>query len=110
MNIMLATIAERKQEIGLRKALGARASEIRMQFLLEAIFISSAGAIAGALFAVALVASATSFFSDFGTLNISWTSVLFALLASSAVGVLFGFQPASRAATLRPVEALRAEA
>ena len=110
MNIMLATIAERKQEIGLRKALGARASEIRLQFLLEAIFISSAGAIAGALFAVALVASATSFFSDFGTLNISWTSVLFALLASSAVGVLFGFQPASRAATLRPVEALRAEA
>jgi putative ABC transport system permease protein len=110
MNIMLANIAERRQEIGLRKALGARASEIRLQFLLEAIFISSAGSIAGAFVAVALVVSATTFFTDFGTLNISWTSVAFALLVSGGVGVLFGFQPASRAASLRPVEALRAEA
>lgn len=109
MNIMLANIAERKQEIGLRKALGARSSEIRLQFLMEAIFISSAGSIAGAFFAVALVASATAFFRDFVSLNLSWTSVAFALVVSSAVGLLFGYQPASRAASLHPVEALRTE-
>ena len=110
MNIMLANIAERKQEIGLRKALGARASEIRLQFLLEAVFISSAGSIAGACFAVGLVASAAIFIEDFVNLNISWTAVMFALVISSAVGLLFGYQPASRAADLHPVEALRAEA
>lgn len=109
MNIMLANIAERKQEIGLRKALGARSSEIRLQFLMEAIFISSAGSIAGAFFAVAMVVSATAFFKDFVNLDISWASVAFALLVSSAVGLLFGYQPASRAASLHPVEALRTE-
>jgi len=109
MNIMLANIAERKQEIGLRKALGARSSEIRLQFLMEAIFISSAGSVAGAFFAVALVVSATAFFRDFVNLDLSWTSVIFALLVSSAVGLLFGYQPASRAASLHPVEALRTE-
>jgi len=109
MNIMLANIAERKQEIGLRKALGARSSEIRLQFLMEAIFISSAGSIAGAICAVALVVAAAAFFRDFVNLNISWSSVTFALLVSSAVGLLFGYQPASRAASLHPVEALRTE-
>jgi|tagenome__1003787_1003787.scaffolds.fasta_scaffold20977894_3 putative ABC transport system permease protein len=110
MNIMLANIAERKQEIGLRKALGASSSEIRLQFLLEAVFISSAGSIAGVFFALALVASATIFVKDFVNLNISWASVIFALFVSSAVGIVFGYQPASRAANLHPVEALRAEA
>lgn len=109
MNIMLANIAERKREIGLRKALGARSSEIRLQFLLEAVFISSAGSIAGAVFAVCLLASAAIFVQDFVNLNISWMSVLFALLVSSAVGVVFGYQPASRAASLHPVDALHAE-
>ena len=110
MNIMMANIAERKQEIGLRKALGARSSEIRLQFLLEAVFISSAGSIAGAFCAIVLLASTAIFVQDFVNLNVSWTSVLFALLVSSAVGVLFGYQPASRAASLHPVEALRTEA
>jgi putative ABC transport system permease protein len=110
MNIMLANLAERKQEIGLRKALGARATEIRLQFLLEAVFISSAGSIAGALCAVALVASAALFVQDFSNLDISWVSVAFALIVSTTIGLLFGYQPASRAASLNPVEALRAEA
>jgi putative ABC transport system permease protein len=110
MNIMLATIAERKQEIGLRKALGARASEIRLQFLLEAMFISSLGSIAGALLAVTLLLTVAGFLRDFVNLNVSWLGVLFALGVSSAVGILFGYQPASRAAGLRPVEALRSEA
>jgi putative ABC transport system permease protein len=110
MNIMLANLAERKQEIGLRKALGARATEIRLQFLLEAVFISSAGSIAGTLCAVALVASAALFIQDFSNLDISWLSVGFALVVSTTIGLLFGYQPASRAASLNPVEALRAEA
>lgn len=110
MNIMLANLAERKREIGLRKALGARSVEIRLQFLLEAVFISSAGSIAGAIFAVALVASAALFVEDFANLDISWLSVGFALVVSTTIGLLFGYQPASRAASLNPVEALRAEA
>jgi len=110
MNIMLATIAERKREIGLRKAVGARSSEIRLQFLLEALFISSAGSMAGAFVAVSLVVISAGFIQDFINLNISWAGVIFALMISSSVGVLFGYQPASRAAGLNPVEALRAEA
>ena len=110
MNIMLANIAERKQEIGLRKALGARSSEIRLQFLLEAAFISSVGSIAGAFCAIALLGSAAVFVKDFVNLSISWPSVGFALLVSITIGLLFGYQPASRAACLNPVEALRAEA
>lgn len=109
MNIMLANIAERKQEIGLRKALGARASEIRLQFLLEAVFISSAGSIAGACFAILLITSAAVFLKDFVNLDLSWTSIAFALLVSIAIGLLFGYQPANRAASLTPVEALRVE-
>jgi putative ABC transport system permease protein len=110
MNIMLATLAERKREIGLRKAVGARSSEIRLQFLLEALFISSAGSMAGAFVAVSLVAITAGFIKDFVNLNISWVGVIFALAVSSSVGVLFGYQPASRAAGLNPVEALRTEA
>jgi len=110
MNIMLATIAERKREIGLRKAVGARSSEIRLQFLLEALFISSAGSMAGAFVAVSLVVITAGFIQDFVNLNISWAGVIFALTVSSSVGVLFGYQPASRAAGLNPVDALRTEA
>jgi putative ABC transport system permease protein len=109
MNIMLANLAERKQEIGLRKALGARASEIRLQFLLEAVFISSAGSIAGACFAVLLITSAAVFLKGLVNLDLSWTSIASALLVSSAIGLLFGYQPANRAASLTPVEALRVE-
>ena len=110
MNIMLATLAERKREIGLRKAVGARSSEIRLQFLLEALLISSAGSMAGAFVAVSLVVITAGFIKDFVNLNISWVGVIFALAVSSSVGILFGYQPASRAAGLNPVEALRTEA
>lgn len=110
MNIMLANIAERTREIGLRKALGARSSEIRLQFLLEAFFISSAGSIAGACCAVALVGSAAIFVQGFVHIDVSWISIAFALVVSTAIGLLFGYQPATRAARLNPVEALRAEA
>jgi putative ABC transport system permease protein len=90
--------------------LGARSSEIRLQFLLEAVFISSAGSIAGAFCAAALVGSAAIFVQDFVNIDVSWASIIFALVVSTAIGLLFGYQPATRAARLNPVEALRAEA
>jgi ABC-type antimicrobial peptide transport system permease subunit len=77
--------------------------------LLEAVFISTTGSLAGAFCAIALVGSTAIFVRDFVSLNVSWTSVCFALAVSSAIGVLFGYQPATRAAGLNPVEALRAE-
>lgn len=109
MNIMFVNIAQRKKEIGLRKALGARPMEIRLQFLMEASFISFAGATAGVIVALALIWFATGFLEGSVAFQISWLAVLMALLLSTAVGTLFGYRPASSAARLNPVEALRAD-
>ena len=109
MNIMLVNVAERTHEIGLRKALGARASEIRQQFLLEAFFISLAGALAGVAIALILVWSVAVATKHVLPLDISWMAVVVALVVSSGVGVLFGYHPASEAANLNPIEALRTE-
>ncbi len=109
MNIMLVNVAERTQEIGLRRALGARTAEIRLQFLLEAFFISLAGALAGVAMALILVWSVAISIKHVLPLDISWMAVLVALLVSSGVGVLFGYRPANEAANLDPIEALRME-
>jgi putative ABC transport system permease protein len=109
MNIMLVNVSERTHEIGLRKALGARPAEIRLQFLLEALFISSAGAVVGVVMALALVWSVTGWVRNTVPLSISWTAVVVALLVSSGIGVLFGYRPASEAANLDPIDALRTE-
>jgi putative ABC transport system permease protein len=109
MNIMLVNVAERTHEIGLRKALGARTSEIRRQFLLEAFFISLAGALAGVAIALILVWSVAVAAKHVLPLDISWMAVVVALVVSSGVGVLFGYRPASEAANLNPIEALRTE-
>jgi putative ABC transport system permease protein len=110
MNIMFATVAERKQEIGLRKALGARPSEIRLQFLMEASLISLIGAIAGVVVAVALLIWAAGLIKSEVDVQVSWEGVAVAMLLTTLIGILFGYQPASKAATLNPVEALRADA
>jgi putative ABC transport system permease protein len=109
MNIMLVNVSERTHEIGLRKALGARTSEIRLQFLLEAFFISLAGALAGVAIALILVWSVAVSTKHVLPLDISWMAVVVALGVSSGVGVLFGYRPASEAANLNPIEALRTE-
>jgi putative ABC transport system permease protein len=107
MNIMLANVRARTREIGIRKALGATYREIRLQFLAEAVIISLVGGVVGTLVGLAVPLSLT-LFTDFA-LPISGWSVAIALLAATSVGVFFGTVPATRAAQLDPVEALRDE-
>jgi putative ABC transport system permease protein len=107
MNIMLATVRSRIREIGIRKALGATAREIKLQFLVEAIFISLAGGIVGTILGLALPISAR-IFTDY-QIPISAWSVVIALATSTLVGIIFGTLPANRAAQLDPVESLKYE-
>jgi putative ABC transport system permease protein len=109
MNIMLVNVSQRTKEIGVRKALGARPTEIRFQFLMEAAFISFLGALAGVIIAAVLVYSASDFVESSVSINVSWVGILVALLMSTAVGVLFGYWPASSAAKLDPILAIRSE-
>ncbi len=109
MNIMLVNVSQRTHEIGIRKAMGARTSEIRLQFLFEAFFISFSGAVVGILAALALISSATYLVESDVPLGISWTAVAVALVTSSSTGILFGYRPASTAADMNPVDALRIE-
>jgi putative ABC transport system permease protein len=107
MNIMLATVSSRIQEIGIRKALGATKREIRWQFLGEAIFISLTGGSAGIVIGLALPISVRLLTTV--RIPISAWSVVIALAVSSLVGIVFGTVPAARAANLDPVESLRHE-
>lgn len=112
MNIMLVSVTERTREIGLRKALGARKRDILVQFLTESSLLSLFGGLIGIVLGwllallVGRIASASG--NPFNpTVNLS--SILLATLFSAAVGLFFGIYPASRAANLEPVEALRYE-
>ncbi len=107
MNIMLANVRARIREIGIRKALGATYREIRLQFLAEAIIISLTGGVVGTIVGMAVPLS-IRFFTDYN-LPISAWSVVIALTAATLVGVIFGTVPATRAAQLDPVEALKYE-
>jgi putative ABC transport system permease protein len=107
MNIMLATVRSRIREIGIRKALGATAREIKLQFLIEAVFISLSGGIVGALLGLAVPISARLFTSF--NIPISPWSIVIALVTSAAIGIIFGTLPANRAAQLDPVESLKYE-
>ncbi len=108
MNIMLISVTERTQEIGIRKAIGARRADIRVQFLLEAITLSGIGGVLGILcgafitFAIrALVPSIPA------TLSVLWITL--GVMISVGVGLFFGFYPANRAANLDPIVCLRYE-
>jgi|SRR5579884_411290 len=107
MNIMLVTVTERTREIGLRKALGAKKRIIITQFLIEAIILTFSGGIIG----VGLGILASFIYSKLGgtLFVISPPAILLAFTVSVAIGILFGWYPARRAASLQPIEALRYE-
>jgi putative ABC transport system permease protein len=107
MNIMLVSVRERTREIGIRKAIGARGRDILSQFLVEALALSLAGGVIG--IGVGLVASyAIGIYGGWGFI---WSpvTIVAAVGFSLIVGVVFGVWPASQAAGLNPVEALRYE-
>jgi len=107
MNIMLVSVTERTREIGIRLAVGAHGRDVLLQFLIEAVILSSLGGIIGVLIGIGsseLVSYRTGW-----PVAVSSTSVAVAVLFSAAVGVFFGFYPARKAAQLDPIEALRYE-
>src|ERR1035437_7117948 len=109
MNIMLVTVRERTREIGIRKAIGARRSEILFQFLLEAFLMSGFGSVLGILIAVAIPVVVQPWLPGNLRVPVPWESVVLAFLVSCSVGVFFGYLPADRAARLQPTESLRYE-
>lgn len=107
MNIMLVTVRERTREIGIRKALGAKRSQILFQFLIEAVIITLLGGLIGlgiAYIGAFLISVLSSF-----TVTIGLDTVALALLFSISIGLIFGIYPANKASQLEPVEALRYE-
>ncbi|HIS36382.1 TPA: ABC transporter permease [Candidatus Scatousia excrementigallinarum] len=107
MNIMLVSVTERTKEIGIRMAIGAKASDIRIQFLIESFLLSVIGGIIGVLIGVT-GAKAIQMFSEMN-IAISGFSIALSLGFSGAIGVLFGYYPAYKASLLNPIDALRYE-
>ena len=107
MNVMLVSVAERRKEIGIRRALGAKRGDIQSQFLIESMILS----IIGGIFGIGLGVTASyviSYFSKWQFL-MSYMAILLGFGVSSAVGIFFGFYPARQAARLDPITALRSE-
>ena len=106
MNIMLVAVSERTQEIGLRKAVGARSRDVLLQFLIEALVLSSLGGLLGVACGAATVVAIAAFTPLPATLD--GLTMLFNLGISSSIGLVFGVLPAHRAAQLDPITALQA--
>ncbi|MDR2566387.1 MAG: ABC transporter permease [Bifidobacteriaceae bacterium] len=107
MNIMLVSVTERTREIGLRKALGAKPSAIRRQFLVEATVLGLVGGVLGAGLGITGALTLPSALGS--SIVISWPAVFGAVAVAVGIGLVFGVYPATRAAKLAPVDALRAE-
>jgi putative ABC transport system permease protein len=107
MNIMLMAVSERTREIGLRKALGARRSDIVAQMLTESVVLSMFGGVIGTMFGIAIAVTISKFTPIPAAVEI-W-SVALGIGITALVGLFFGIYPAMRAARLDPIEALRRE-
>jgi putative ABC transport system permease protein len=107
MNIMLVSVTERTREIGIRQAVGATPTDIRLQFLAEALLLSLVGGVIGVLAGL----GGSSLFGALGDLRtvVAPVSILVAFASAAAVGIFFGYYPANKAAQLDPIEALRHE-
>lgn len=107
MNIMLVSVTERTKEIGIRMAIGAKPSDIRVQFLIESFLLSIIGGLIGV--AVGIIGAQAVQLSGVMNVSISLFSVFLSLGFSGAIGVLFGYYPAYKASLLNPIDALRYE-
>ncbi|MDP3993585.1 MAG: ABC transporter permease [bacterium] len=107
MNMMLTTVTERTREIGLRKSIGAKKKDISMQFLAEAVMLTFLGGGIGVALGWILSILVSSF-AGIAT-SVSFSTILLAFGVSAAIGIIFGYYPARRAASLNPIEALRYE-
>jgi putative ABC transport system permease protein len=117
MNIMLVTVTERTREIGIRKAIGARRTDILLQFLIESMFLSGLGGLLGIAIGTGVSTWVSSAIGNAGASGgtslpppvVSLPSVFLAFGVSVGIGLFFGIYPANRAAVLNPIEALRYE-
>lgn len=107
MNIMLVSVTERTREIGIRLAIGALEREVLLQFLVEAIVLSALGGIIGILLGIGIAFGGASFFKIPFIVNSS--IIVVAFIFSTIIGVVFGYFPARKAATMNPIDALRHE-
>jgi putative ABC transport system permease protein len=105
MNIMFVSVKERTKEIGIRKAVGAKGWEIRLQFLMESIVICMLGGLVGVLLSVGVTYIINQFFVAY----MDWTTVLNAIIICTLVGLVFGYLPSNKAANADPIESLRYE-
>jgi putative ABC transport system permease protein len=107
MNMMLTTVTERTREIGLRKAIGAKKGDIRLQFLIESMMLTIIGGIIGIILGMTISWVLT--ITGMETADVSLVSVILAFGVSAIIGIVFGYYPAARASNLNPIEALRYE-
>ena len=107
MNIMLVSVTERTREIGTRKALGAKNSSIRAQFIVEAMIICLIGGIIGVILGIVFGSVLSSALGYPAKPNV--TGIIIALIFSMSIGLFFGYYPANKAAKMNPIDALRYE-
>lgn len=107
MNVMLVSVSERKKEIGIRKAVGAKNREIQALFLVESVMLSLLGGVLGVILGL-IFTRIVAYFSDW-TFTVYLLPPIAGFLVSAATGIFFGFYPARRASKLEPMVSLRSE-